>query len=152
MPQHGVSHRKPSAPIRQIAILSMLAPLLLSGQNLAPLRAVFPGYPQYMKESAIEHVIEVKLEVSRDGLVTAAVPVNVAKDSNPAVYFMATLLDAVWQWRYRPAGRGSQVMLRFEYRLEVSETVPDDYVVFTPPANVQIVGVKRPPAPKGREK
>jgi hypothetical protein len=129
--------------------LSVLACLLVGSATLAaqedrPLRAVFPGYPETPKKRGIEIVLTVALDVDKSGLVTEATLVNRRKDSIPEIYFVGTLLDAVWQWKYAEAFAPRRILVRFSYKVESSDKPREDAVVFKPPSEVEIVTFKTP--------
>src|SRR5258705_8532005 len=91
---------------RRASACCVIAALLLGvaslgAQSEAPVRVVFPSYPEFMKEAGRELTIEIRVEVSPSGLVIEASP-SKDKRSNPTLFFIGGLLGAVWQWRYSP--------------------------------------------------
>jgi hypothetical protein len=143
-----IAHRQPNS-LWVVAIFCALlwtiaSPSVLAAEKERPLRAVFPEYPEDMKAAGVEQVIEVRVQIARNGLVTEAALVNQAKDSYPAFYFAGSLIDAVWQWRYPPAKGARGAVLRFTYKIVTSAAPQDDYVIYKPPSEILVVVVKSP--------
>ena len=92
----------------------------------SPVRVVLAEYPLKAKQGRVQGVLKIAFETDDHGLVTSA---EVLDKDTTSLFFAASAINAVWQWRF-PSGQGTKNrLIRFTYKIFKGPATRDQVVL-----------------------